>query len=338
LSERRADWSRRTFAGGLAAAGIVGLVGARRGDAAAEPPPETGTIRVSTSLAICTAPQLVSEDLLKAEGFSVVEHQTRRSVGALAEVAAGDVDIGITFIGPTIIQIDAGQPITVLAGVHPGCFELFGTDHVRSLKDLKGKRIAVFSLGSSPHVFLSSMLAHVGLDPRKDVEWVVKPRGESVELLQAGKVDAYMGFPPEPQELRAKKIGHVVVNSAVDRPWSQYFCCMVAANRQFVRQNPVATKRAVRAFLKAADVCALEPERIARRLVDKKLTSREDYALATLRELPYARWREYDAEDAVRFYALRLHEAGMVKSSPQKIIGQGTDWRFLNELKKELKG
>jgi NitT/TauT family transport system substrate-binding protein len=147
-----------------------------------------------------------------------------------------------------------------------------------------------------------------------------------------------MGFPPEAQELRAKKIGPVVVNSAVDRPWSQYFCCMVAANRQLVRKYPVATKRAVRAFLKAADVCALEPERIARRLVDKKLTSREDYAATTLRELPYARWREYDAEDAVRFYALRLHEAGMVKSSPQKIIGQGTDWRFLNELKKELKG
>jgi NitT/TauT family transport system substrate-binding protein len=40
----------------------------------------------------------------------------------------------------------------------------------------------------------------------------------------------------------------------------------------------------------------------------------------------------------VRFWALRLHEAGVIKSSPQKLIAQGTDWRFLNELKKELKG
>ena len=37
-------------------------------------------------------------------------------------------------------------------------------------------------------------------------------------------------------------------------------------------------------------------------------------------------------------YALRLHEAGLIKSSPQKVIAQGADWRFLNELKKELKG
>ena len=96
-------------------------------------------------------------------------------------------------------------------------------------------------------------------------------------------------------------------------------------------------KRALRALLKATDVCALEPERVARRLVDRGFTNRYDYALQTLKELPYNRWREYDPEDAVRFYALRLHESGLIRSSPQKIIAQGTDWRFLNELKKELK-
>lgn len=327
---------RREFLTGLTAAGGFAALTPRL--AASAPPLETGTIRVSNSVAICTAPQLVSEDLLRAEGFTVVQHGAQATIGVLEEVAAGQVDIGISFIGPTILQIDGGQPVTVLAGVHPGCFELFGTDRVRSLRDLKGKKIAVIALRSSPHIFLSSMLAHVGLDPRKDVEWVIKPQAESVELLREGKVDAYMGFPPEPQELRARKIGHSVVNSAADRPWSQYFCCMVVANRDFMRKNPVATKRALRAFLKAMDICALEPERIAKSLVEKGFTPREDYALATLRELPYSRWREYNPEDSIRFYSLRLHEAGMIKSSPQKIISQGSDWRFVNELKKELKG
>jgi NitT/TauT family transport system substrate-binding protein len=73
-------------------------------------------------------------------------------------------------------------------------------------------------------------------------------------------------------------------------------------------------------------------------MVDHGYTERYDYALQTLKEIPYSRWRDYDPEDALRFYALRLREAGMIKSSPQKIIAQGTDWRFLNELKKELKG
>jgi NitT/TauT family transport system substrate-binding protein len=178
----------------------------------------------------------------------------------------------------------------------------------------------------------------VGLTPQKDVNVVVQPPTQAMQLLADRKIDAFVGFPPEPQELRAKHIGHVLVNSTLDRPWSHYFCCMLVASREFVRRHPIATKRALRAILKASNICALEPERAAQLVVDKGHTERYDYALQTLQELPYAKWREYDAEDSVRFYALRLHEAGLIKSTPQKIIAQHTDWRFLNELKRELKG
>jgi NitT/TauT family transport system substrate-binding protein len=112
----------------------------------------------------------------------------------------------------------------------------------------------------------------------------------------------------------------------------------MAGHRDFVRRYPVATKRALRAILKATDLCAREPERVARFLVDEGYAERYDYTLQALQEIPYNRWREYDPEDTVRFHALRLHEAGMIKTGPQKIIAQGTDWRFLNALKKELKG
>ena len=116
------------------------------------------------------------------------------------------------------------------------------------------------------------------------------------------------------------------MNNAKDRPWCE-----------FVQAHPVATKRVLRAILKSADICALEPERVARSMVEKGYTSRYEHALATLTELPYGRWREFDSEDSVRFYGLRLHDVGMVRSTPQRLIAQGTDWRFLNELKKELK-
>jgi NitT/TauT family transport system substrate-binding protein len=124
----------------------------------------------------------------------------------------------------------------------------------------------------------------------------------------------------------------------VDRPWSQYFCCLLAGNREFVRTHPVATKRAIRAILKAADVCTLEPAQAAQFMVEKGFTQRYDYALQAIKEIPYNQWREYSAEDTLRFYALRLHEVGMIKGTPQKLLAQGTDWRFFNELKKELKG
>jgi len=252
-------------------------------------------------------------------------------------LAAGDADISMNFIAPNIIRLELGDPVVFLAGAHVGCFELVGTDRVRQIRDLRGKTAAVESLGGPEHTFLSSIAAYVGLDPHKDIKWSTQPAIESVRLLTEGKVDAFLGFPPTAQELRARKIGHVVVNSATDRPWSQYFCCLVTASREFVRKNPVATKRALRAILKSADMCASQPERAARALVDKGYAPRFDYALQVMKELPYGKWREFDPEDTIRFYALRLHEAGMIKSSPQKIIAQGTDWRFLNELKKELK-
>jgi NitT/TauT family transport system substrate-binding protein len=181
------------------------------------------------------------------------------------------------------------------------------------------------------------MVAHVGLSPERDVVWAVHPSSDLPALLREGKIDAFAAAPPQAQEIRTQKIGHVILNTLTDRPWSQYFCCMVVANTEFVRRHPVATKRVLRAILKASDICAREPEKVARFLVEKGYVARLDYALQTMKDVAYGRWREFNPQDAVRFYALRLHEAGLIKSSPQKILAQGTDWRFLDELKRELK-
>jgi NitT/TauT family transport system substrate-binding protein len=305
---------------------------------AAEPPPEITTLRLLKTESICWAPQYVAEDLLKAEGFTEVTYVDFPGGPVSEFLASRKADISLNFVGPNLIRVDQGDAVVFLAGVHVGCFEVFGTERVRRILDLKGKTVGVGKLNGAEHVFLASIMANVGLDPRKDVTWAVNPSAVSIQLLTEGKIDAFLGFPPTAQELRANKIGHVVVNSAMDRPWSQYFCCLATGSREFVRRHPIATKRALRAILKAADMCALEPERAARVLVDRKYAPRFEYALQVMKELPYGKWREYDPEDTLRFYALRLHEAGMIKSSPQKLIAQSTDWRFLNELKKELKG
>jgi NitT/TauT family transport system substrate-binding protein len=175
------------------------------------------------------------------------------------------------------------------------------------------------------------------MDAGRDQKQVGVANPAAKELFTQGNVEAFMGFPPEPQDLRARQFGHVLVNSNVDRPWSQYFCCMVAAHRPFVQQHPVATKRALGAILQGTDVCAVEPARASQQLVDRGRTPRGDFMRQVLQDISY-RWRDYEPEDTVRFYALRLHKVGMIKSVPQKIIAQGTDWRFLNEVKRELKG
>ena len=168
---------------------------------------------------------------------------------------------------------------------------------------------------------------------------------ETPAVVVAGISDANPGLAALQRQRRPRglpfairKIGHVVVNSSIDRPWSQYFCCLLAGNRDFVAKHPIATKRVLRAILKATDFCAGDAAAAARRMVDGGFTDSYDAALQMLNEVPYNKWRVYDPDDTLRFYALRLREAGMIKSSPGKILADGTDWRFLNELKRELKG
>jgi NitT/TauT family transport system substrate-binding protein len=99
----------------------------------------------------------------------------------------------------------------------------------------------------------------------------------------------------------------------------------------------VATKRVLRAIFKSADFCVSDPSWSAGQLVDRGFVRSYEMALQTLRDIRYDVWREFDPEDSIRFYALRMQETGMIKSSPQQIIAKGTDFRFLNELKRELK-
>lgn len=345
----RTRWTRREFVNKLMLGGTASLLGLQsarlvqdlfimqRRTFAAEPPPETTTIRLSPTTSICQAPLHVAEDFLRLEGFTNVQY-VKSVPDRPRPLATGDADIGMTFVGPGILGIEAGNPTVLLAGVHAGCFELFGGDRVRAVRDLKGKSVAVAPGRGTPEgAFLVSIAAYVGMDPFRDINWVMRPASESIELLAEGKIDALITLPPTSQELRSRKIGRVVLDSMMDRPWSQYFCCMVSGNREFVQKHPVATKRVLRAILKAAEGIPREPARAARLLLASGITQRYDYALQTMREIPYAKWRDYDPEDTVRFYGLRLHEGGMVRTSPHKIVADGTDFRFIRELRRELR-
>jgi len=297
---------------------------------------ETTTIRLIRGPSVCVAPVYTAGDLLKGEGFTTIQHVDLPTSNVVRALTSGQADMGMQFSGPIITYLDAGKPLTVLAGIHVGCFVLFGREGVNSIGDLKGKTLAITGLDGPDHAFLSSMLAYVGLNPTSDITWLILPQPEALQRFTDGKVDAFLAFPPTAQELQAKKVGHVVVNSMMDKPWSQYFCCMATANREFAQKNPVATKQALHAILKATDIVALQPERAARFMVDKGYTKNYDYALKSVQDIPYNTWRAFDPVDTLRFYALRLRDAGMIRSSPDELIAKGTDWRFLNELKKEL--
>jgi NitT/TauT family transport system substrate-binding protein len=340
MQSRRRFVTNAAWAGaaGLGGFGVAGL-GGRGTSFAEEPPPEITTIRFEKDPVTCIAPQVV-QALLRAEGFTdiryvgVTEAYVRSFPTAPIPtmLARGEVDFARDFAASHLLVMDAGAPITLLTGLHSGCFEVIGKEDIHTVGDLKGRTVGALY---GDEVLLRIMAGLVGLDYARDIHWTFSdhPMDDFID----GKIDAFLTNPPLLQEARARNIGHVVLSSIADRPWSQYYCCYLATRTEFARQYPVATKRVLRAILKAVDLCVSDPKLIAQLLVDQGYTSRYDYALQALSEIRYGVWREYDPEDSLRFYALRMHEAGLVKSSPNQLIAEHTDWRFLNELKRELK-
>lgn len=328
---------RRRFLQTIAATGAAVALGGRPGSAA-DGVLETTRVRLTSAAGICVAPQYLAGELLLADGFTEVTFvPAMKGPPGAAMIGRSEADFTSTLAASAVVSIDARDPITVVSGLHRGCYELFAHAGIATIADLAGKRVGVPALRSSPHLYLSVMATQVGLDPHNDIDWVTGTGAEPLELYAAGEIDAFLGFPPEPQILRERGIGRVVLDTGFERPWSQYFCCMLLGNRDYVSAHPEATRRVLRAVLKSIDYCAAQPVEAARRLIEGGFADQLDYATRTLQEVPYTAWRDFDPEDSMRFYALRLHEAGMIQMTPNAILAAGTDWRFIDNLKQELR-
>ena len=283
--ERSQALSRRDFLRVAASVGAVGagavLLGACASDddprsptgtpgIVVDPPPETTTIRLQKYINSGPrfAPLYLAEQFLTAEGFTHVQYIDHAGADAtLQQIASGEIDIGMPFPDDVTVAADRGDPLVVLAGVHNSAFVLFGNDQVQTLRDLRGKRIATYG-DSGIYTFFATLLAYVGIDVG-EVEFVEVGLLDAIGKALEGAFDVWMAIPPLSTVYRANKIGHVIVDGHVDPPWSQYFGAVATGNRDFVEKHPAATKRALRAIMKATDACAKDPEGAARYLVDK---------------------------------------------------------------------
>ena len=334
------ELNRRQFIKKMALTGAAAYVGFDYDTAAAEPPPETTRIRFFEYKSACWVPQYIAEDLLRKEGFTDIQYIKGKSIDQSEELLeSAELDISLGNAAWQIKEMNSGDNSVFIAGLHTGCYALIGQKNIKSVRDLKGKKVwAWTNLEAGPIVFFKSLVAYVGLDPEKDFEYISASKNEAIELFKKGEIDAFISFPPGNEQLKELGIGRVLVDTNVDRPWSQYFCCMVNASRKFTRENPIATKRALRALLQSNDIVSRDPEFATRLLIERKIRKEAEYKyiLRSLKETPFSTWRHYNPEDTIRFYALRLYEIGLTKWSPQEIIDNNTDWQFLKSLKDEL--
>ena len=198
--------------------------------------------------------------------------------------------------------------------------------------------MAVRQLGNTEHTFIASILAYVGIDPQKEVHWVTHPFETSTQLFAEGQ-----SMPSRRNRPNRKNFGRCrsAMCSSTARstgPGPSITAAWCIRTRRLSSSTPERPNGCCGPSLKAADLCTADRNTPTRYLVEKGYTTHYAYARETMQDVVYRQWREYNPEDTVRFYALRMQEAGMIRSTPQKIIAQGTDWRFFNALKKELKG
>jgi len=231
--------TRRRFLTTMSLAGAAGLLHMPPAPAAEEAL-ETPTVRLQ-KVGLCVAPVYIADDSLRAEGFTDVRYVDTSVLGATGPLASGQVDFATLYASQFVRAFDAGEPLTLLAGVMVGCFELFARESIGSVAQLRGKSIGVQGARSPAQELVTLMAAQVGLDPVKDIHWVGDSSGKAVELFVQGKIDAFLGFPPEPQDLRARAIGHVIVNTAwTDRGRNISAACLQATGNSFetIRSRP----------------------------------------------------------------------------------------------------
>jgi NitT/TauT family transport system substrate-binding protein len=236
-------------------------------------------------------------------------------------LALGKFDITHHLVMYFLKPIEQGLDVKFLAGIHRGCLRVQTStaSNIHSVEDLRGKRIGVPGMGTPPFIFANRVLGAHGMDPSKDVTWLVFPSGDLGLALQKGEVDAVADSEPIGTLLTADGKVRNVADQATEAPYADEYCCAVLANGKFVANNPKAAAAATRALLKGAAWVEANPEAAAKLSVDKGyLASNPELNAVAISHLRYAP-SVSGAEAAVKSAALAMKKAGML--SPTTDVG-----------------
>src|SRR6266545_5541375 len=275
-------------------------------------------VRVGYIGLTCEAPifTAVEEGFFKEEGLEVslvkCEWANYKDVLAL-----GGYDVTHHLVMYFLKPIEQGLDVKFTGGIHRGCLRVQASakGNIRSIRDLRGKRIGVPGMGTPPFIFANRVLGAQGIDPRKDITWLVFPAGELGLALDKGEVDAVANSEPIGSLLLADGKVRNIADQAADAPYRDEYCCAVLVNGKFLARNPKASAAATRALLKAAKWVETNPAAAAKLSVEGKYLAstveQNTVAISHLRYVPSVA----GAQTAVRLAAAEMKTAGMLSPS-----------------------
>jgi NitT/TauT family transport system substrate-binding protein len=235
------------------------------------------------------------KDVLALDGFDITHH------------------LVMYFLKP----IEQGLDVKFTGGIHRGCLRVQAAVNgkVRTIADLRGKRIGVPGMGTPPFIFANRVLGAHGIDAGKEITWRVFPAGELGLALDKGEVEAVADSEPIGSLLLAQGKVMNVADQAKDAPYKDEYCCAVIVNGKFLTRNPKAAAGATRALLKAAKWVQANPVAAAHLSVEKKyLASSPELNAVAISHLSYVP-SVSGAEEAVKSAAAEMKVAGMLSST-----------------------
>lgn len=279
---------------------------------------ESMKVRVGYIGLTCEAPifSAVEKGFFKEEGLdvSLVKCDWKNYKDVLA---LGGYDVTHHLIMYFLKPIEQGLDVKFTGGIHRGCLRVQASakGNIRSVKDLRGKRIGVPGMGTPPFIFANRVLGANGIDPSREITWLVFPAGELGLALDKGEVDAVADSEPIGSMLVAQGKVRNIADQAVDMPYAEEYCCAVLVNGKFLARNPKASAAATRALLKAAKWVEANPKAAAELSVKAKyLASTVDQNTVSISHLRYVP-SVSGAQVAVRLAAEEMRRAGMMKQS-----------------------
>ncbi|MDR2429324.1 MAG: ABC transporter substrate-binding protein [Puniceicoccales bacterium] len=301
--------------GAMALFALVPALAHAEANAAATPGAPLKKITIAHVGSTCDSTVFIA----KSQGFFQEE-------GLDAELVLGDwnfIKEGLAFGRITATQglvmnylkpIEQGLDARFTAGIHRGCLHILAPKNspIKTGADLKGKRIGVPGLGSSPWVFAARVASDNGCDIRRDVEWRPFPVAELKLALDKREVDAIALSDPIAEILLSSGEVKSIVNQGTDAPYKDEYCCVMVVNGKLSREDPATAAAITRAVLKAAAWIEANPRKTAELAVAAKhIAGSVEINARVLSKLDYAPSVE-GGREATRTAATALRRSGVI--------------------------
>ncbi len=189
----------------------------------------------------------IDKDFYRKEGIDLQFRILRGDLAISAMLSGKDVDY-IYGTGTAFLAAVRGAPVVILSHDFKSVlFYLMAQPNVRSPNDLKGKKVAVSSLGGTGAASARASIKALGLDPDRDVTFIVIGAA-SIRLaaMETGSVQA--AIMPVPWNIRMRSKGFkelIFAGKVISQPLSG-----LATTKQKIEQNPAGVKKVLRGFLR----------------------------------------------------------------------------------------